>query len=337
MSNPPSDPRSRRDVAGGMTDLMDQAREAGLDPGRLEPTFERFLGILNRFAELEVRVLGSVPLQFPTYMYEVDRGAAFEPLAAGTELARRERDRLDLDAGAVDDPIGLVEAQGLKVVQVAFPPDSGLLGAFLFDAGTGPAILLDAVRPERERAYAAVHAYGHFLADYDPYRTWVCRRAPTGGTPPEEVRADSFASAFLVPPGDLALYLSGSGVRPGEALTGSEMVALRVYFNCDDRALIGTLLSSGWLSPDGVATLLEAAGPPAAEEEPSARDPDLSRGGGAPLPGRFVGMAVAAHRTGALTLAEMARYLEVDEATALLVERSLTVLDGRGTDARSPS
>lgn len=331
MTLPPSEPLSRRDLAATHSGLRDEARRVGLNAGALDDTFESFLGVLRRYAEVEVRLLGSVPLQFPTYMYEGRGGPAGDPVREGMELARRERTRLDLESGAIDDPIDLIESQGLKVVQIPFPTETTLLGAFLFDATTGPAILLDGAAPRREREYAAAHLYGHFLADYDPYRTWVCRFDVGDKASPEELRSRAFAAAFLVPPEDLTLYLAGSGLRPGDELPPGILDGLRIYFAASDRALLGTLLASGWLTADRVADLPVGEAPPEPRDEPSAAGPGLR------LPARFVGMAVAAHRTGALTLAELARYLDVEEAAALALERSLTRGDERSDDARSPT
>lgn len=321
------DPLSRRDPEAALEALRDHARQAGLDIPALEPLWGEFLALLGRYAALEIRLLGSVPLQFPAYMYEQPDGAPTNPLKEGVELARRERERMDLGSGALDDPIGFIEQQGVKVIQLPFPAEEPLLGAFLFDATTGPAILVDGARPRHEREYAAVHFYGHFLADYDPYRTWVCRHLD-GEDVSEETRARMFASAFLVPPTDLALYLAESGVRLPEHLTGEILRGLRVYFDADDRALFGTLLSGGWLTSDRMAGLLVEAGPASggrATPEDSAPAPRL--------PGRLVGMAVAAHRSGALSLSDLARTLDMDEAAALLIERTLSLGETGGGDA----
>lgn len=336
-----------------LKDLLARAHAAGLSADALRPVFERFLAVCRRFAELETKVLGSVPLQFPTYMYEVAMAEAADPVTAGVALARRERERLDVGSGALDDLLDQVEAQGLKVVQLAFPADCALLGVFVFDAKLGPALLVNAERPRAEREYAAAHLYGHFLADFDPYHSWVCLLAGEAELAPEELRARVFASAFLVPPDDLAAYLAAAGQKPGAPLPGPLLDQLRVYFGADDRAIVGGLLAGGWLAADALPDLLRRAPRPPEEEEPAEGEPlDVpleepgaeaaetaapgeNGGGSAPgappdgtprgrLPARYVALALAAHRGGALTLAELARTLEMTESAALALERSMS-------------
>lgn len=340
---PPVEPP---DLDASLRDLLERAVSAGLDATVLRPTFERFLLICRRFAELEAKVLGSVPLQFPAYMYEEALVEPQDPVTAGVALARRERERLDVEGGALDDLLDLVEAQGLKVVQIPFPTESALLGVFLFDAKLGPALLVDAGRPRAEREYAAAHLYGHFLKDFDPYHAWVCLLAGEAEPIPEELRARVFAGAFLVPPEELKTYLAAAGHRAGQAISAPLLEQLRIYFGADDRALVGALLAGGWLEAEAVADLLARA-PRAPEpeegdavaEDSGAAGPEgagaSARPGG--LPARYVALALAAHRGGALTLAEMARTLELDESTALALERSMSPPEEVPGDARRPS
>lgn len=348
-----------------LQDLLARAHAAGLAADALRPVFERFLAVCRRFAELETKVLGSVPLQFPTYMYEEAMAEAADPVTAGVALARRERERLDVGSGALDDLLDQVEAQGLKVVQLAFPPDSALLGVFVFDAKLGPALLVNAERPRAEREYAAAHLYGHFLADFDPYHSWVCLLAGEAEAAPEELRARVFAGAFLVPPDDLAAFLKAAGQKAGAPLPGPLLDQLRVYFGADDRAIVGGLLAGGWLTADALPDLLRRAPRPPeeepADEEPPAapvEDPEAAAaeaaapgengGGSAPgappagtprgrLPARYVALALAAHRGGALTLAELARTLEMTESAALALERSMSPPEEEEGHARRPS
>jgi Zn-dependent peptidase ImmA (M78 family) len=298
-----------------MSALRAEARQQGLRPATLEPLFEKFMLIVENYAALEKSTLGSVPLQFPAHLLQNDPGNVEDPVEHGLRLAARERERLDLGHGAVHDISSLIETQGLKVVELPIPPESGLLGLFVFDASFGPAILIDARRPRLERDYALAHEYGHFLADNDPYRVQVCLRSLKENETFSEIRAHAFAGALLVPEEDLESYLRASNITKGEPFPPELLGHLRTYFEADDRAIIGRLLASGWVERGEIARLMEETrvdGP----LEPVVEGSSLSP--------RFVGLAVIARKDGRLTLAEFARTLDVDEATARRIESSFS-------------
>lgn len=306
-----------------LADLRARVRDAGRDPQPLERVFEKFLHRCAGYAALEKLVLGSVPLQFPAHLLAQNPDEAGDPLRQGAGLAKRERERLDLGHGAVEDLFNLIGEQGLKIVELPLPDRSRVSGVFVFDASFGPSILVDASRTRAERDYALAHQYGHFLADHDPYRTFVCFRGVVPVESLEEVRAHAFAGAFLVPGQDMEDYLKAAGLRKGEPIRGDLLRQLRAYFEADDRAILGRLLASGWLKQEEVAPLLESL-----PGEPAAGGP---RGGGSPA--RFIALAVQARHDGRLSLAEMARRLDVDERTARRIERTFTVDEGEESDA----
>jgi Zn-dependent peptidase ImmA (M78 family) len=307
--------------------LLARLREAGADPLPLEPVFDQFLNRCRGYAALEKLVLGSVPLQFPAHLLAGGLDEAGDPLKQGLLLAERERERLELTHGAVEDLPGLIGRQGLKIVELPIPERSRVSGVFVFDKSFGPSILLDASRPRADRDYVLAHEYGHFLADHDPYRAFVCFR---GGIPlesREEIRAHAFAAALLVSGKDLDAYLKGAGLRRGQPVSADLLRQLRTYFEADDRAILGRLLASGWLEPGEVALLLESV-----HGDPAGSGP---RGGG--VPARFIALAVQARHDGRLSLAEMAHRLDVDERTARRIELTFTVdeaeePDGHDTD-----
>lgn len=295
--------------------LRARAREQGLRPATIEPLFEKFLLIVENYAALEKSMLGSVPLQFPAHLLLGDLKETGDPVEQGLRLAGRERERLDLGHGAVHDLPNLIESQGLKVIELPIPPESGLLGLFVFDESLGPAILVDARRSRRERDYAMAHEYGHFLADNDPYHVQVCCRSLKEAETASELRAHSFAGALLVPEGDLESYLRASGITKGQPFPAELISHLRTYFEADDRAIIGRLLASGWVERGEIGALMEET-----RVEPTV---EVAAEGGTLSP-RFVGLAVLARSKGRLTLAELARTLDVDEAAARRIESSFS-------------
>jgi len=305
--------------------LIERSRESGLDAALLAPLFERFVTIARRHAALERAVLGSVPLSFPAHLLE-GSGAESEPLAGGSMLAARERERLGGDPGALDRLDRIIEDQGVKVVSLTFPAGSALLSAFQFHADTGPAILVDATSPRRERDYALAHAYGHYLADHDPWHAWTCRTGG-GGDSIEELRAHGFAGAFLVPEPALITYLAAVPRALTSPVSVDLVRQLRVYFEADDRAILGRLLALGHITTGEIAPLMadladDAIEAPASLEESAGEGSfrgeghDIAEG----LSDRYVTLAVMAHRAGQLDTPGLARALETDEATALAID-----------------
>ncbi len=307
--------------------LKTHAAEAGLSVPAASPVLEQFVTIIGRYAALERLALGAVPLTFPAHLFTDRPDPASDPLAAGLALAARERERLGLGHGAIGDVVAEIEAQGLKVVQLPIPEEIPLLGAFVFDDEFGPALLTGTGTPAA-RDYALAHEYGHFLADHDPYRTWVCLKGKGAGDSPEELRAHAFAGGFLVPGPDLDLYLKASEVKKGDPISVDLLRQLRAYFEADDRAVIGRLLADGWLRREEIGTMMRAVRDDASETGPP---------GGRPLSARFVSLAVMAVRGGSLTLGEMAEHLDVDERTARRIEESFRIEEeGSGYRADGP-
>ena len=275
------------------------------------PVLLRFVELARRYADLERMTLGAVPLSFPAHLLEGEPAGAGDPLAQGLFLARRERGRLKLETGSLDRLPTDIENDGVKVIEVPFPPELPLLGAFVFDQTIGPAILIDATRPFEERLYALLHEYGHFLADIDPWRTWVCRPGGAADSP-EELRAHSFAVEMLVPAAEIETYLRAVGVNPGEPVSAGLIQQLRVYFQADVRAILGGLLAAGHIHRPEIAGLVRELGP-----GPEASAEEVARGGRTI---RYLGLAVLARRRGRLSWQDLARLLETDEATVRQID-----------------
>jgi Zn-dependent peptidase ImmA (M78 family) len=296
--------------------LIAAADAVGLRGADLRDLFDRFVGIARRQAALETLVLGAVPLSFPAHLLE---GAerSDDPLAEGTALAALEARRLALTPGLGPDFERALQDEGLKVIALPFPAGAGLLGAFVFDAATGPAVLVDAAAPPRLRSYALAHEYGHFLADNDPYRTWVCRASGGAADSREELRAHGFAGALHVPAAPLVAYLDAAGTKPGDPIEADLLRQLRVYFDADDRALLGALLAAGRIHRGDIPGLLSETGP----DEAFDGAPEATIDGVPPgYSDRHVRLAVMAYRAGHYDVAELAQALETGADTALRLD-----------------
>lgn len=100
------------------------------------------------------------------------------------------------------DPVLIAQSLGVKVFLSELP--EGVSGA-LVKKGGGPTILLNSRHHANRQRFTCAHELGHYLqrsardanADYE-YVDWRDPRA-SEGTEPEEIYANAFAAALLMP------------------------------------------------------------------------------------------------------------------------------------------
>jgi Zn-dependent peptidase ImmA (M78 family) len=261
----------------------------------------RIFEILCRhFAYLERIIVGEVSFELPNYA-----GSGLPVLEGtmedqGTELARRERERLVTGDGPVVGVRDMLDNMGIKVIAMPMPEGSDVDGGFLFRSDVGPCIMLNSSLSARERVMEMAHQYCHFLADFDPYLPRVC----LGGTPPGvdlcEDRARSFALEFFVPEESLVSLLSGGDFRD---VGGPELDALAIYFGVPPRAIAEQLGRLGLGSSER-------------REGPDVRERVSSDEGSVRLPERFVRLAVEARSKGLISDVRMGRLLRTSAEVA---------------------
>lgn len=123
---------------------------------------------------------------------------------AGTMAAARVHRDLDLrDAiearGGNVDVFAAIQAVDLPLL---LRPLQGLLGAYLNRPDHG--VLITTQRPMSIQRFTAAHELGHFIMRHEPSLDdeSILRRMPASSVPPgdlQEIEADSFASAFMLP------------------------------------------------------------------------------------------------------------------------------------------
>jgi hypothetical protein len=166
---------------------------------------DEFLGLVHAYAFMERLVQGEILCELP-----VDRVLAglVAPQDEGERLASLEAGLLDWTPESIDSLVDALDEIGVKVICRDDPEDGPgrigpRLGAFTFEGDAGPAFLVGASPHTPEAAFIAAHELGHLAADIDPYLPRLCRW--DSGTfanlsdRPEEMRADRFARALLMP------------------------------------------------------------------------------------------------------------------------------------------
>ncbi len=115
-----------------------------------------------------------------------------EAIEHGAEIAREERRRLGLGSAPVGDVAAMISNQGVWVAAHALPND--LSGLFMSSAKMGMVVLINGTHASVRRRFSYAHEYAHVLCDRaDDVRV------SQGGDDFVEKRANSFASAFLMP------------------------------------------------------------------------------------------------------------------------------------------
>jgi Zn-dependent peptidase ImmA (M78 family) len=272
----------------------------------------RTLEFAERYAKLEKLLFGGTRVAYSSASLGIDLTIPGDVVRQGERLADAERVRFSLAAGPILELGWLVEDQGIKIIPQSFPDGTAARGGFFFDSELGPCILVDSEATAVQRDYVIAHQYGHFLADYDPYITTLCGHpGPDTLADPRELRAHSFALAFLAPRNDLETYRKAMGLVEGAVISADFVRQLQVYFALDFETVFWRLLSLGWVDARQMETLLRANPEFTAAVEVDRMDADerLSFLG---LPERFVHLVASGFGKGLLELEDAAEYLDTD-------------------------
>jgi Zn-dependent peptidase ImmA (M78 family) len=109
------------------------------------------------------------------------------------------------DAGIPIDPVRIARTLGIRVVNAELDPD--VSGALVKERQKDPVIFLNATDSPNRQRFTAAHELGHFVKrsdDPDQYE-YIDRRdaLATTGRDPEEIYANQFAAALLMPEKDV--------------------------------------------------------------------------------------------------------------------------------------
>lgn len=142
------------------------------------------------YVELERRLHKVTPVDYPPER-RIGRGRVEQQ---AEEFAVELRSRLGLGVGPVPDLVGILELElGLRVFIRPLP--SSIAGVYAFHDELGACVLLNRLHRRTRRRWTLAHELAHFL---------TTRREPSvavsaGDKHPDDVFADAFAAAFLMP------------------------------------------------------------------------------------------------------------------------------------------
>lgn len=154
---------------------------------------ERCLNLCREGAILEEHLGRSARSGPPSYDFPAPRTVG-EAIRQGEQVALQERKRLGLGQTPIADMGELISDQGIWSAGVALPDE--MSGLFLSHPSIGMAILVNIHHARGRNRFSFAHEYAHALLDRNRTATVsTCDNA----SELIEKRANSFASAFLIP------------------------------------------------------------------------------------------------------------------------------------------
>jgi Zn-dependent peptidase ImmA (M78 family)/DNA-binding XRE family transcriptional regulator len=253
----------------------------------------------ERYAELERTVFGDQRFELPTY--RLTEGLAYEQ---GERLAWQERRRLGLGNSPVRSMIDLLESEGVKVRITPFAI-GGVSGCYIYSDEIGPCVLInEKERPSRQR-FTAAHEYAHFLVDRAEAEAELCTYAKSGAY--YEVRANTFAAAFLLPAVGVEEALQDRGKRVGDPIDAADAIDLAFRFGASYEAVLWRLRNLSWIAPREREALAQVPARGLWSKLGYDGEPGDSEG----TPDRFHSLAIEAWRLGRLPQAQLAKILGV--------------------------
>lgn len=243
------------------TSEVEQAlfRRQGLDTPLTRRALRRFVQRCRTEKELEGLLGWETPgVERPGYRIDPPRGT-WEAIQQGEWMADRERRRLALGAQPIRNPIDLIQRQEIRVGPLEIDPGEELDGVFFEADDLGACIGL---APQDQwtgyrSVFTVVHEYAHWLLGDVRVEEF---RFLGNAESDLEVRANSFAAAFLMPEEGLRDYFESEGLLDDDGITGlnrGEIVKAMDYFGVSRPALVYRLRNRKLLAPETAGRLLE--------------------------------------------------------------------------------
>lgn len=155
---------------------------------------------LERLLSIESGAVAPASYPMPT------PDSRWEAIQRGERLAKDERRRLGLGNAALPDLTELLETEGVRTALVDLPDD--VSGLTLNDPEHGLFVVANRAHHVLRRRFSFAHEYAHVLADRNRFGL-ISRTSDRDNL--IEVRANSFAAAFLMPDQGVREFVAGLG------------------------------------------------------------------------------------------------------------------------------
>ncbi len=275
-----------------------------------------FEALSRAFSDLEALLELEGDWLLPDYSSVGEPRNKSEAIRQGEQVATEERRRLDIGDDPIRDVFELLEGQGIRLF-VRPLQESSISGLFLYSQGIGPCILINGAEHRNRLAFNAAHEYAHVLLDrkLGARISAASRFLRDQDQQAEllEVRANSFAAAFLLPEAGIERFLAERGMsrRDRHALDVIDVLYLHRAFGVSYQATLYRLQNLGWLDrhrrealeqhqPEVLAQALGL------EDERLAATPD---GLELRYPPRYVYLALEAYKRAKISLGKLGELL----------------------------
>ena len=142
--------------------------------------------------------------QIPSYAAEIKSAAI--AIQQGERVACEERRRLRLGDASIRSIAELLSEQGIWTAAADLP--GSMSGLFIHNQSTGFAVLVNAAHTLERQRFSYAHEYAHVLFDREQSVRMTLQK---NSSELAEMRANAFASAFLMPSGGVVRWLNGIG------------------------------------------------------------------------------------------------------------------------------
>lgn len=233
----------------------------------------------------------------------------------GEMVARRVRDTLGLGYQPIANLPRLIEELGIGVFRVALG-SSAVAGVTLVQPTIGGCILVNRSDSPERQVFTTAHELFHLLVDHLSHRCTT----DNYGRNLLEVRAESFASALLLPREGLERYREDVLLIPWRELEPPHALRLQYHFLVSYRALIIRLRLLGFISEAHAQRLLQVS--PHNLARLCQYDPDCAFPTSQAFDQLLRTLAIEAYERGKISRGRLANILEMEdeELAALLRE-----------------
>lgn len=179
--------------------------ESGATEQTIEREITRYYSICREASE--IRALLELPRQQTPPEYTAQQLSTIaDAVAQGASCAHQERDRLGLGSNPIPDMADFITTQGIWASGANLPEE--ISGLFLQEDRIGLVIIVNFQHSRTRKRFSYAHEYAH--AVFDRTRRLTVSNAENRSDL-YEVRANAFASAFLMPDTGVKQFLHSRG------------------------------------------------------------------------------------------------------------------------------
>jgi Zn-dependent peptidase ImmA (M78 family)/DNA-binding XRE family transcriptional regulator len=212
-----------------------------------------FEQLCRTYADLENLLELNNEVLLPDYSEIGEPRNKMEAIHQGEQVASSERHRLGIGDDPIRDVFELFDTQGVRLF-VRPLQDTSISGIFLYNRNIGPCMLINGAEHHNRLAFNAAHEYAHVLLDRKLQAHASTASRFLGDTDSHgellEIRANSFAAAFLLPKDGILQFLLNRGkiYQHRDALDVVDILSLQRAFGVSYQAALYRLQNLNWLS-----------------------------------------------------------------------------------------